>query len=117
MRDCLRRFTPILRGVREEVDEGSYTLVLEFETKKDMTMEMWTDRLDKIESFFGPGITAKVKLHLSSMPRCTSMASPAYCCFTERKTRVSPSQRTTCLLKPVSGHFCADGSTSEMVEL
>ena len=54
------RFTPILRGVREEVEEGAYTLVLEFETKKDMTMEMWTDRLDKIESFFGPGIKAKV---------------------------------------------------------
>ena len=54
------RFTPILRGVREEVEEGAYTLVLEFETKKDMTMAMWTDRLDKIETFFGPGIKAKV---------------------------------------------------------
>ena len=54
------RFTPILRGVREEVEDGAYTLVLEFETKKDMTMEMWTDRLDKIETFFGPGIKAKV---------------------------------------------------------
>ncbi len=42
--------------------EGAYTLVLEFETKKDMTMDMWTDRIDKIESFFGPGITAKVSL-------------------------------------------------------
>ena len=60
-RSCCR-FTPILRGVREEIEEGAYTLVLEFETKKDMTMEMWTDRLDKIESFFGPGIKAKVSL-------------------------------------------------------
>ncbi len=60
MRRSCRRFTPILRGVREEIEEGAYTLVLEFETKKDMTMEMWTDRLDKIESFFGPGIKAKV---------------------------------------------------------
>ena len=34
--------------------------MLEFETKKDMTMDMWMDRLDKIESFFGPGIKAKV---------------------------------------------------------
>ena len=58
-RSCCR-FTPILRGVREEIEGGAYTLVLEFETKKDMTMEMWTDRLDKIESFFGPGIKAKV---------------------------------------------------------
>jgi hypothetical protein len=56
----LCRFTPILRGVREEIKEGAYALVLEFETKKDMTMDMWTDRLDKIESFFGPGIKAKV---------------------------------------------------------
>lgn len=60
MRRSCCRFTPILRGVREEIEEGAYTLVLEFETKKDMTMEMWTDRLDKIESFFGPGIKAKV---------------------------------------------------------
>ncbi len=59
---CSCRFTPILRGVREEASEGAYTLVLEFETKKDMTMDMWTDRVDKIESFFGPGITAKVSL-------------------------------------------------------
>ena len=52
--------------MREEVAEGAYTLVLEFETKKDMTMDMWTDRLDKIETFFGPGIKAKVCMHWQS---------------------------------------------------
>lgn len=54
------RLTPVLRGVREEARDGMYTLVLEFETKEQMTLEMWETRLNKIESFFGPGIKAKV---------------------------------------------------------
>ncbi|EIE23672.1 hypothetical protein COCSUDRAFT_66039 [Coccomyxa subellipsoidea C-169] len=55
-----RRLTPLLRGVREEAREGAYTLVLEFETKEQMTLEMWETRLNKIETFFGPGINAEV---------------------------------------------------------
>ena len=35
--------------------------VLEFETKKEMTLEMWTDRNDKIEKFFGPGVKANIE--------------------------------------------------------
>ena len=35
--------------------------VLEFETKKEMTLEMWTDRQDKIQTFFGPGVTADIE--------------------------------------------------------
>jgi hypothetical protein len=50
----------LLRGVREEAREGSYTLVLEFETKEQMTLDMWETRVNKIESFFGPGINAEV---------------------------------------------------------
>lgn len=56
-----RRLTPKLVGVREEATDGAYTLVLEFKIKPDMTMEMWTDRQQKIESFFGPGIKANIK--------------------------------------------------------
>lgn len=56
-----RRLSPVLVGIREEVRNGSYTLVLEFETKKDQfTDEMWETRLDKFQSFFGPGITAEM---------------------------------------------------------
>ena len=50
----------MLRGVREETCEGAYMLVLEFETKEQMTMDMWDSRVGKIQSFFGPGIVAEV---------------------------------------------------------
>lgn len=56
------RLTPILRGVREEAQDGAYTLVLEFETKEQMTLDMWESRKGKIESFFGPGINAEVRV-------------------------------------------------------
>ena len=53
--------TPQLSGIREEVKDGRYCLVLEFEVKKDMTLEMWIDRQGKIQTFFGPGITAEIE--------------------------------------------------------
>eukprot|EP00891_Asterochloris_glomerata_P003236 jgi/Astpho2/3236/Aster-05758 len=55
-----RRLTPVLVGVREEVVDNHYALILEFTTKKDMSLDMWTSRQQKIESFFGPGVTAKI---------------------------------------------------------
>lgn len=55
------RLTPELRGVREESRNGSYTLILEFNTKRGMTLEMWTDRQNKIQTFFGPGVTAEIE--------------------------------------------------------
>ena len=56
-----RRLSPILTGLREEVRDGAYTLVLEFLTDKErMTNEMFESRLDKFQSFFGPGITAEM---------------------------------------------------------
>jgi hypothetical protein len=58
---CLFRLTPLLRGLREEAREGAYTLVLEFETKEAMGLDMWSSRLGKIQSFFGPGIDAEVR--------------------------------------------------------
>ena len=51
----------MLRGVREEAREGAYMLVLEFETKEQMTFDMWESRQGKIQSFFGPGIIAEVQ--------------------------------------------------------
>lgn len=56
-----RRLCPILTGLREELTDGRYTLVLEFRTKKEqMTQEMWDQRQEKIQSFFGPGVIAKL---------------------------------------------------------
>jgi len=57
-----RRLCPILVGLREETKEGQYTLVLDFETKKDlMSDEEWETRQEKIQAFFGPGIVAELK--------------------------------------------------------
>lgn len=57
-----RRLCPILKGLREEVRDGRYALVLEFETNKDqMTDDMWDSRQEKLQAFFGPGIIAELK--------------------------------------------------------
>ncbi|KAG2482561.1 hypothetical protein HYH03_018520 [Edaphochlamys debaryana] len=49
---------PKLTGLREEVTDGAYTLVLEFANA--LTMETWGVFTPKIQSFFGPGIVATV---------------------------------------------------------
>jgi hypothetical protein len=56
-----RRFTPILKGVREELVDGAYALVLEFAKKPEMAFEEWTSRQDKFQSFFGPGVKATLE--------------------------------------------------------
>ena len=50
---------PVLSGIREEQRDGAYTLVLEFDSPY-VTFEKWQEKKSKIESFFGPGITAEV---------------------------------------------------------
>jgi hypothetical protein len=56
-----RRLSPVLVGIREEVRGGEYTLVLEFETNKDqLSTEVWEERKEKIQSFFGPGVIAEL---------------------------------------------------------
>lgn len=55
------RLTPQLTGVREETRNSNYSLVLEFKVKKDMTEKMWTDRQSKIQTFFGPGVSADIE--------------------------------------------------------
>ena len=52
-----RRLVPTLVGLREEVSsDGEYSLVLQFKHKKGFLAEQWTKRIDKITTFFGPGI-------------------------------------------------------------
>eukprot|EP00775_Hariotina_reticulata_P003216 gene3216-3493_t len=53
-----KKMCPKLTGLREEVVDGMYCLTLEFASKLELSI--WEDRLPKIESFFGPGITAKL---------------------------------------------------------
>lgn len=51
--------------------------VLEFRTRKEMTMEMWTDRQDKIQTFFGPGVQADIQKTNEVAQMCTHRTSGA----------------------------------------
>lgn len=56
-----RRASPVLTGVREEVKDGEFVLVLEFNNKEGFKQSEWESRLEKIATFFGPGITAEME--------------------------------------------------------
>lgn len=50
---------PVLEGIREEQRDGAYALVLEFDSPY-VAFEKWEEKKEKIETFFGPGITAEL---------------------------------------------------------
>ena len=50
---------PVLAGLHEEQRDGAYTLILEFDSPY-VPFEKWEEKREKIETFFGPGITAEV---------------------------------------------------------
>ncbi|MBF2089983.1 MAG: DUF2854 domain-containing protein [Synechococcales cyanobacterium K44_A2020_017] len=50
---------PVLIGVREADVEGEYALVLQFLSPL-ISLELWLERREKIERFFGPGIRVEV---------------------------------------------------------
>ena len=50
---------PTLVGLAEMVIVDRYALVLKFDAPK-MTLEEWTDRREKIQGFFGPGVTCGI---------------------------------------------------------
>ncbi|KAL3684903.1 hypothetical protein R1sor_002925 [Riccia sorocarpa] len=54
-----RRNAPTLTSIREEVQDGFYTLVLLFEAKA-LKLADFESRQAKFTSFFGPGVTAKI---------------------------------------------------------
>ena len=51
---------PILSGLREELRDGAYALVLEFDSPY-MALETWQEKHEKIERFFGPNIRAEIE--------------------------------------------------------
>jgi len=59
-----RRLAPVLTGLREEtrtlegVEGPQYTLILEFDA--EIKEEQWSSKIPKFQSFFGPGIVAKL---------------------------------------------------------
>ena len=50
---------PTLVGLAEMVIVDRYALVLKFDAPK-MTLDEWTDRREKIQGFFGPGVTCGI---------------------------------------------------------
>ena len=50
---------PTLVGLSEMIIVDRYALVLKFDSPK-MTLEEWTDRREKIQGFFGPGVTCGI---------------------------------------------------------
>ena len=50
---------PVLVGLRETETEGAYTLILEFDSPL-ISLEMWQEKREKLEKFFGPGIRAEL---------------------------------------------------------
>ena len=53
------RERPVLSGLREELRDGAYTLVLEFESPY-MPLDTWQEKHNKIEKFFGPNVRAEI---------------------------------------------------------
>ena len=56
--------------------------VLEFKIRKEMTLEMWTDRQDKIQTFFGPGVQADIQKTEQVVQICTCQSCRAIACPT-----------------------------------
>eukprot|EP00798_Chlamydomonas_sp_ICE-L_P015610 gene15610-21715_t len=52
-----RKFSPVLTGLREEVIDGRYALILQFASK--LEDDKWIAKEDKYKQFFGPGIVVE----------------------------------------------------------
>ncbi|ACK67360.1 conserved hypothetical protein [Rippkaea orientalis PCC 8801] len=51
---------PLLVALREEVIQGNYALILEFNSPL-ISLETWQEKQEKIEKFFGPDIYTKIE--------------------------------------------------------
>ena len=51
---------PVLSGLREELRDGAYALILEFDSPY-MPLDTWQEKHSKIEAFFGPNIRAEIQ--------------------------------------------------------
>ena len=69
---------PAIVGLKEGQIEGTYALILEFESPL-ISLDTWQAKRDKIEKFFGPGVEAiltqptenRIELALTSRPTTT----------------------------------------------
>ncbi|MBW4634395.1 MAG: DUF2854 domain-containing protein [Iphinoe sp. HA4291-MV1] len=50
---------PVIRGLRETEINGTYALILEFDSPS-VPIDVWQQKQEKMTSFFGPGVEVKV---------------------------------------------------------
>jgi hypothetical protein len=50
---------PVINGLRESQVDGAYSLILEFYSPL-IPLEVWQQKQEKIENFFGPGVAVQV---------------------------------------------------------
>lgn len=50
---------PTIVGIREENIDGAYAMILEFDSPF-ITLEMWQNKIEKMTTFFGPGVRVEV---------------------------------------------------------
>ncbi len=50
---------PFLQGIRETIEDGSYALILEFDSPL-ISLDTWQHKQEKIATFFGPGIRVSI---------------------------------------------------------
>lgn len=51
---------PVLVAIAETLQEGAYTLILEFDSPK-IPLELWRSKQTKMETFFGPQVAVEVE--------------------------------------------------------
>lgn len=66
---------PVLIEIQEVETNGAYTLVLKFESPL-IPLEIWQQKQQKLTSFFGPGIEARVSQPQSNQIELALVATP-----------------------------------------
>lgn len=66
---------PLLTGLRETDVDGAYTLVLEFDSPL-ISFETWQQKREKMEKFFGPGVTVNLTQLAENRVDVAIIASP-----------------------------------------
>lgn len=66
---------PFLNGIKEVETNGFYTLILEFYSPL-ISFDIWQEKREKIEKFFGPGIKVELSQKSDSQIEVAFIASP-----------------------------------------
>lgn len=66
---------PLLQGIREEIIDGAYALILEFESPL-IPYTTWTSKQEKLDRFFGEGVRVKLDQPAEEQVEVTLLSSP-----------------------------------------